>query len=387
MLTLLKITISGYKMLPDHFTIDLTTKARVNDEECADDSEVFEIAENLHTFNMVAFTGSNSSGKSSTLELISKVLILMTTGRWVFVNHDFNSDKIILHVEFYLNGSIYLYDSKILKRNDVDDFILASPYCQITDEIVKYAHYKPIYGKRYDELHYAIDDTSTGVEDTSKLVFICKDNVAGYLMNPFSLNRAMGNGAFFESLRLFNDRLTSEIIRLLDDSIEYIKYLGSDSVKFKRFGERGINISRIELLHLLSNGTIKGIELYIRVVNVLRCGGILLIDEIENCFHKNLVNNILYLFMDKTLNRKNAQIFFTTHYVEILDTFNRRDNIFVMHKKGVKISIANVYEDFNLRSEILKSKQFNKNTFNTLLNYERLMTVKRLIKNEVLSDD
>ena len=53
----------------------------------------------------------------------------------------------------------------------------------------------------------------------------------------------MDNGAFFESLGLFNDRLTSEIIRLLDDSIEYIKYLGSDSVKFKRFGEREINIS------------------------------------------------------------------------------------------------------------------------------------------------
>ena len=35
-----------------------------------------------------------------------------------------------------------------------------------------------------------------------------------------------------------------------------------------------------------------------------------MVDEIENCFHKNLVNNILFLLTDKTINRKNAQLIF-----------------------------------------------------------------------------
>ena len=37
--------------------------------------------------------------------------------------------------------------------------------------------------------------------------------------------------------------------------------------------------------------------------------------------------------------------------------------------------------------EILKSKKFNNNTFNTLLNYDQLMKVKRLLKNEISNND
>ena len=51
------------------------------------------------------------------------------------------------------------------------------------------------------------------------------------------------------------------------------------------------------------------------------------------------------------------------------------------------IDNSNLYIDYKPRTEILKSKQFNNNTFNTLLNYELLMNLKRMIKNEISNND
>ena len=92
MFALLKIKVSGFRMLSDDFTLDFLTRARVNNEdieECNDDSEIIKIDENLYTYNLIAFTGSNSSGKSTTLDLVKNVLVLMKTGRWLYRKNDF----------------------------------------------------------------------------------------------------------------------------------------------------------------------------------------------------------------------------------------------------------------------------------------------------------
>lgn len=387
MLTLLKIRVSGYRMLDNDFEIDFVSRARAESDE-NDSSEIFEVAEGLHVFNVIALTGSNSSGKSTVLSLIHKVLLFMKTGRWKYRKNDFSSAALKLHIEFFLNGTVYLYDSTILPLQMDSGLEIGTPYCTIKEELLRYAEYKASVSKRYaDSLKFEADLNATGLDDTSKLVFLCKDHINGDFLKPFFNNGLIVNERFFDCLQYFDRSLTLEIIRLLDDSIEVLHYAGKDSVEFKRFGEPLTNISKTELLSLLSNGTIKGIELYIRTVTLLKHGGILLIDEIENCFHKNLVNNILFLLTDKTINRKNAQLVFSTHYVEILDVLNRRDNIFILHKTNSKIKMQNLYSDYGIRTELSKSKRFNNNAFGTLLNYERLMKVKGLIRREILNYD
>lgn len=386
MFSLLKIKVSGYKLLSKGYEIDFLTKSRVNEQEF-EESEVIEIGDGLYSFNSIAFTGSNSSGKSTTLSLIANVILLMKTGRWVYRRDDFNGDHIDLHLEFFIDGTIYLYDSKIYPSKN-EGLNINSPYCLIRNESLRFATYKAGVGKRYEkELQYENYNRISNIEDTSILLFVCKDILNGAYLAPFSINGVMVTNSFFECLNYFNKDLTAEIIKLLDDSIEEIFYLGGDSVEFKRYGQKKLILNRLELLNQLSNGTIKGIELYIRTVLLIKNGGILIVDEIENCFHKNLVNNILFLLMDKTINRKNAQIIFSTHYVEILDIFQRRDNIFITHKDNGIIRISNLYSDYDLRCELSKSKRFNNNTFGTLLNYDRLMKVKGLIRNEISNND
>jgi len=118
------------------------------------------------------------------------------------------------------------------------------------------------------------------------------------------------------------------------------------------------------------------------IIAVLKIGGSLIIDEIENSFHKNLVENIIMIFNDKRINNNNATLIFSTHYVEILDIFRRRDNIFVMIKKDF-ITISNLHDDYDDRTDLTKSNQFNNNTFGTLINYDRLMDLKKILINEI----
>lgn len=61
MFALLRLKVSGFRMLVDDFTLDFLTKARA----ISDDSEIIKIDENLYTYNLIAFTGSNSHGNIS----------------------------------------------------------------------------------------------------------------------------------------------------------------------------------------------------------------------------------------------------------------------------------------------------------------------------------
>lgn len=383
MIKLLNINISGYKMLKENFTLDLVTKAKVNDEDLMD--EIIEIDENLYTYDVLAFTGRNSSGKTTVLDMIVNVLSFMNGGRWLYRDFDFSTDSIILNVDFYYDGFIYIYHGEIIKPKI--NYNPNVPYfCEISNESLFFAKYKKSAGKRYKTtMNYERILRDKTISDTSILYNDLKNKVSFDYLNTIVGNGAFVTQEFFDCFEKIDFDLLCNIIKLLDESIEYIKVIkGANQVNFKRINESEKIYDFSTLLAQLSKGTIKGIEVYIRAIMMLKKGGYVLIDEIESSFHKDLVNNIIYLFNDKRMNKSSSTLLFTTHYVEILDVFNRRDNIFVLQKDNSEISISNVYSDYNIRTEILKSKQFYNNTFKTLLDYEQLMKVKRGVVNEIL---
>ena len=109
-------------------------------------------------------------------------------------------------------------------------------------------------------------------------------------------------------------------------------------------------------------------------------------NEIENWFQKNVVFNLIFLFNDERINKNNAQLIFSTHYTEILDILNRQDSINITHKNNGRINIKNLKE-YDIRVELSKSKQFDNNTFNTSINYQQLMEVRRNLINELYSNN
>ncbi len=388
MLNLLKIKVSGFKLLEDNFEIDLTAKARVYQMDKS--KEIQEIDKGLYVFRSYAFVGGNSSGKSTVLSLILKVLLFLQTGRFEYIPREFKKDKIDLNIVFYLNGC--LYDYNVTFNKNVDDISsLANKYALITNESLRKLIYNKAHGiKNIDLLIKTGEDVSSvfnsSLIDTSAIIKITNSEV---FVDDFSnnnissFNETILRDSFFTSLNTCSKELIAAIVKLLDESIEYIIYDNSDHIRFKKVNEDEVIMTNKDLIAILSAGTFRGVELYIRCINAIKKGKALIVDEIENCFQKNLVSNILFLFNDEAINKKGAKIFFSTHYVEILDYLQRRDGIFITHKENGLINIKNLYLDYDVRTELLKSKQFDNNVFNTSLNYKQLLDVRRKLENEL----
>ena len=392
MLKVLKIRVNGYKLLEDDFEIDFTTRARVFSDDMS--NEILSIDDGLNTFRSISFVGGNSSGKSTVLSLILKTFNFLQTGRWEYIPREFKKDKIHLEIVFYLKQFLFSYSADFNKI-DIADVSNANKYSSIENEKLYSVKYTKSRGKKnlelleeegIDSLHLlggSLGDTSAITKITKNQIFV--DDF--YTNNITNFNEIIVRNTFFTSLNSCDKRLVSSIIQLLDNSIEYIVYNNSDNVIFKRVNEEEVNIHTLELIALLSAGTFRGVELYIRAINAIKNGKVFIVDEIENCFPKNLVYNLLFLFNDEKINKYGAQIIFSTHYVEILDYLKRRDGIFITHKENGRINAKNLYSDYDVRTELLKSKQFDNNVFNTSLNYKQLLEVRRNLLNELYSNN
>lgn len=390
MLKLLNIKVNGYKLLEDNFTFDFLTRTKVLEADL--EKEVLKIDNVLYSFRTLAIVGGNSSGKSTVLALILKTIDFLSSGRWVYVENEFKFDTINLSIDFYLDGYIYFYTVNLLKNNSEND--RNNLYAIIDKETLFRKKYSKAKGKKnLDTVDDATDVTVTylqnSLKDTSAIINLVKDNIlvdAFTNNNVIDFNEGLLSNSFYNILNNSNPELASSIIKLLDDSIEYIKSDSSDYVKFKRYNEEETVLKKIELISILSSGTFRGIELYLRAIKAIKTGKVFIVDEIENCFQKNVVFNLIYLFNDAKINKKNAQLIFSTHYTEILDILNRQDSINITHKNNGKISIKNL-KDYDIRVELSKSKQFDNNTFNTSINYQQLMEVRRNLINELHSNN
>lgn len=366
---LLRVRTSNYKNCCDDFTIDLVAKSKKTSED--KEYELQEIADDLYVFNTVAFVGKNASGKTSAIELMECCYSILSEFR--LEDKHYNYDNVKLEIIFYYKGNIYKYTTGL--KSDPN---LGSK-ANFTEQHI---YQKKYYKSKVKEI-YAVEgfEEITGFgelpEDTSIVFFILKKKATRAVY--FNCN---GEGAdtyhlLFRAMKTYKipENILVKVIKIFDDKIKSLEMVDEKHYKLI-YQDHVKELSDSELVYILSSGTTKGVLLYIFVVAALENGFDLLIDEVENHFHKTLVENMISLFKDKTVNKKYATLMFTTHYCEVLDLFNRQDNIWIA-KSDNKIHLENMYENYNIRTELLKSRQFYNNVFDTSVNYEDLMALKK----------
>jgi len=82
-----------------------------------------------------------------------------------------------------------------------------------------------------------------------------------------------------------------------------------------------------------SAGTLAYLRILAPLLNKLRDGGILLIDELESSLHPTLARELVRIFNSPELNPKGAQFVFTTHNTNLLDLqLLRRDQVWFTEK-------------------------------------------------------
>ena len=95
----------------------------------------------------------------------------------------------------------------------------------------------------------------------------------------------------------------------------------------------------------MSDGTIRLVELIPMILESFKTGSVVILDEINAHLHTDLVNLILQLFHDDEVNAKGAQLIFSTHDTNILDSgYMRRDQVWFVSKNGGVSSLKSLDE-------------------------------------------
>ena len=349
---LLQITASGLSLLKEKIVIDFFAEQRVMNDNKEMLSKVFR---NTYTNNVLSFVGINASGKTTLLKLISFVIDIINgtpinminhrdvltdsknvTIEAVFFNDEFGLCKLsskIKRVDTTLETRFY-FEKEVLWRKNVSKVVSKKDITKFGNEL--------IYMKRNDQERFLQDDISI-------VVIISKNDrlFVADLINYTNHNilRLLGN-------------FSRELIDLLDPSIESVNYdmkTGVATLKF--YGKEKIKISSYQMLeHYLSSGTIKGINTFLLAIQILKYGGYLLIDEIENHFNREIVATLIRFFTSDTVNKRGATLLFSTHYSELLDEFDRSDDIYIVRNKG-GITMQKLCEVLK-RNDIKKSDAF-----------------------------
>lgn len=367
---LLRIKASGFKNLDDT-VLDLTARSKKTSED--KEYELVKVADELYVYSIGAFIGKNASGKTTALELLDCCFHIL--GEFCLESSHYDYTGVQLEMFFYHEEYIYRYTTVL--RSDPT---LGGRATFSEQHLFRKKYYKTKVSSLFSEEGF-MEMCGLGElpEDTSIVFFVLKkkQTLAMYFDSE-------GNGSdtyrlLFRLLKAYNlsGDILASIIRIFDGNVEALQMIDEHNFRLRLNGMERICSDR-ELLHLLSSGTTKGMLLYVMAAVSLRCGFDLLIDEIENHFHKTLVENLISLYMDKSVNRSGASLLFTTHYCEIIDLFNRQDNIWICRAEE-KITIQNMYDSFGVRSGLLKSRRFYNNTFGTAVNYNELMNLKRML--------
>lgn len=366
---LLRVCATNYKNCVDDFTIDFVARSKKTSED--KEYELKEIADGLYIYNTLAFVGKNASGKTSAVELLDSCYSIL--GDFRLEGKHYNYDNVSLEIIFFHEGYIYRYTTTLKADTGMTNRAIFT---------MQHLYRKKYYKTKIKEIYLPMDFESVKIdsmlpEDTSIVFFVLKKKKTRAVY--FSCN-GLGSDtyrALFSAMKSYQiaPDLFAKTIKIFDSNIQSLEMVDEKHFRLCYLNQTK-ELSDTELIYMLSSGTTKGLLLYIYVVAALQQGFDLLIDEVENHFHKALVENMISLFKDRTVNKHSATLVFTTHYCEVLDLFNRQDNIWIAKSQG-EVYLQNMYDAYNVRPELLKSRQFYSNTFDTSVNYEDLMALKK----------
>ena len=346
---LLKVKVpSGYKMLAKDFEINFLTKTRVDKDSVNDN--LIELEDDFYYPIETIFIGKNSSGKSTTIELLNIVFSFLRTGR--IDSHYFDALNFEMEIVFYSNNLLFEYKGSFNK-----DTAKNREYLIIENESLEKTALKPSYKKDLSNAAFFKDNTfkSNVGGDTSNISKSISDLGFNLATDSYSYGVELFN-LFYETLGKDTfDALT----HLFDDSVDSIvphkeENGKTDGFLFKRTTSANpILVGHDYLEKVLSKGTIRGINLYGFSILAFKNGGTIIADEIEKSFNRNLIENLIIMFNDPSINKNKASIIYSTHYSELLDGNDRCDNVNVLHRNGNVITLMNMSKDYNCRTDML----------------------------------
>lgn len=308
--------------------------------------------------NVLSFIGINASGKTSLLKLITFVCRMINNESINNIPYSEILDgldddcQVTFDVYFYTNDdSINMLHTVIRKADGKfvisDEYLKSKPCSKIKSKSAIFAFDNvAITLKRSKDEAFLLDDVSIMVAFNKAV----KDNLAITDMLRYTNINELS----------ISEDCPPELIAFFDPSIEYLhvrKEKKDTDIRLKFYRKEEIVLNKLsDLNRYLSSGTIKGINTFVNAISVFRTGGYLIVDELENHFNHEIVSTLIRFYMDPKVNPKGAMLIFSTHYAELLDEFERNDNIYIVRNRH-GISTENLATILK-RNDIKKSEAY-----------------------------
>lgn len=376
---LLRIKVNGLPLYKQPFDVSFYAVQRVQNSHL---NSVHNLFENIYINNAEAFIGINASGKTTALNVISFASLLLSD---VPLNSDFVPDILEVNkeatfdIDFYADNKVFHLCSVLVKNRGVDGNHKISI---LSEKLwIKVANSK-------------VNKTNLLNFDGLEPVRV-RDNSDEYLPDDISImiavNRQFKSNSLFVDLGMFTNfnlflpdggTVPTEIITLLDSTIEYLSVESINSkfvAHLKFYNQKELTLYNPADLNIyLSSGTVKGVRVFSDAIKVLKNGGYLIVDEVENHFNRELVVSLLRLFMDKRINKNGAVIIFSTHYPELLDEMERNDAVFITRSnQGMTVDNLN---SLLKRNDMKKSEVYQSNFLGgTAPKYKNLLALQKSI--------
>lgn len=364
---LLKIEVTGLPLFKEKCEIDFLSLQRVNAENADKMSIAFNNGtKDFYQNNVLSFIGINASGKTTILKLItfvcrmlnnepinnieaSEMLDDLAENQYVTFKTYFSA-KNKETFPFTDGLAINLLETTIIKTKG--KLVIAKETLK-SKSITKTINKKNVFDFTGVEINSSRQFNEYLLDDVSIMVAFNKRNNEQVILSDMLKFTNINQLSLSEDCPL-------ELIAFFDPSVEYLKVNKSSKdtdicLKFKNKPEIVLN-QLSELNRYLSSGTIKGINTFLNAIKTFETGGYLIIDELENHFNQEIVSTLIRFYMDKKVNPKGAMLIFSTHYSELLDEFERNDNIYIVRNRN-GISSENLSNILN-RNDIKKSEAY-----------------------------
>lgn len=379
---ILRITAQGLPLFKEELDISFFAQQRVADD---DKDLLYPLFSNIYMNCSNAFIGINAAGKTSVLKVILLALNILNNQP---INHIETKEilgdtgKADINIYFYSEaGEICRLETIIASEKTKTDLInykivketlWAKPQDSVRarKNLTDFSACEPIAVRKEEE--FLSDDVS---------IIIAYNKKKKEQMDIVSL-------LSFTNINVlpFKDEIPVEVISFLDPTVEKLYFDKTENktlihLQFKGRNEIVLNNS-MDLNYYLSSGTIKGIIAFTLAKEVLKSGGYLVMDEIENHFNKEIVSTLIRFFMDTRLNKNGGTLIFTTHYPELLDEYDRNDGIHIIrNKNGIVVeNLSNILK----RNDIKKSEAYQSGFLEgTTPMYEAYMRLRKNIADSV----
>ena len=359
---ILKIKCSGFKLLKDNFEISFD--AGKGNKLPNNDNELLKEGDHCFFNALSILIGMNCSGKTTVLELIELCNLLIENGRIPYQKEMFGKDKIDLEILFVVDNTLYKYSCVI--KYSPEHVSFNNNYCLLLNQKLSS---KNLYRVNdiYDQRR---SFTPVNINNPKDLDSYC---IIKYLnFRPricLSIEKPATN--IYQLIRKFlkmapyiGDETLVTILNLFGYDVETIKLINEDYVEATLENGDSIYKPIAEIVEYVTVGSMRGALTYAYALLAIKLGATLIADEIDACLNKQIVEEIVSMFFNKSVNKKQASIVYSTHNPSLLDLTNKTNNINIVHKNtNGKIEIVPFTAFCPTRLRVAQSKIYKESSF------------------------